>query len=577
MPREKYLAAPPNCVKKPDMDALTSLSRGNLWNKTREWVAAHPHWTLALAVFITLGPFLAKPFNMDDPLFIWTARQIHAHPWDPYGFNVNWFGTMSPMWNVTQNPPLASYYLALAAGILGWSEIALHGAFLLPAIAAILGTYRLARRLCDQPIFAALATLFAPVFLVSSTSVMCDVLMLAFWMWAVVLWVEGMERDAFWPLAGAGLLMALAALTKYFGACLIPLLAVYSLMSKRRLGWWAASLLIPLLALCAWQWATHTLYQHALVSQAADYAGRASGFFSGARATAVLTGLTFTGGCLAAVILLAPWLWRERVLLTFAGGAALAAVALFFEGTLLARYHSAPHWLRWWMEAQIIFWTVGGVSVLALAVADVWNRRDAGSWLLALWVVGTFVFTSILNWTINGRSILPMAPAVGILLVRRLQQRAGATENDSAIDRRQIIIRWAASALLALLVARADFLLAAAVRQSALQTYEQYGRGPQTLWFQGHWGFQYYLAELGGQAADTKQFALRPGDFLALPVNNTNVHPPVGRGEGAKLQFDGPQLVTVQSAFGAGFYSSVNGPLPFALGSLQPEYVLVYH
>jgi len=126
------------------MDAQTLLSRGNLWNKTRQWVAAHPNWALALAVFIALIPFLAKPFNMDDPLFIWTARQIHAHPWNPYGFNVNWYGTVSPMWNVTQNPPLASYYLALAAGTLGWSETSLHFAFLLPALAVILGTYRLA-------------------------------------------------------------------------------------------------------------------------------------------------------------------------------------------------------------------------------------------------------------------------------------------------------------------------------------------------------------------------------------------------------------------------------------------------
>ncbi len=57
------------------------------------------------------------------------------------------------MWRVTENPPLASYYLALAAGIFGWSEIALHFAFLLPALAVILGTHRLARHFC-QPTHA---------------------------------------------------------------------------------------------------------------------------------------------------------------------------------------------------------------------------------------------------------------------------------------------------------------------------------------------------------------------------------------------------------------------------------------
>jgi 4-amino-4-deoxy-L-arabinose transferase-like glycosyltransferase len=558
------------------MDAPTSLSRGNVWDRTREWAAAHPRWTLALAVLLALGPFLAKPFNMDDPLFIWTARQIHAHPWNPYGFNVNWYGTAAPMWSVMQNPPLASYYLALAAGILGWSEPSLHLAFLLPALAAILGTHRLARRFCDQPLLAALATLFTPVFLVSSTSVMCDVLMLAFWVWAAVLWVEGIERNAFWPVAGAGLLIALAALTKYFGACLIPLLAVYGVMSRRRMSGWAGCLLIPLLVLSGYQWATQTLYQHDLLWRAADYASRKSGFFTGARADAGMIALTFTGGGLAAALFLAPWwLWRARALLALVGGVALLAFALFSEGTLLQTYHWIQGWSRLSMEGQIIFWAVGGVSVLALAVADVWRRRDARSWLLALWVMGTFVFTAAFNWTINGRSILPMAPAVGILLARRLQQRAGANEKDPAMGRRRILIPLAASALFALLVARSDFLLAAAARQSALQTRERFGHGGQTVWFQGHWGFQYYLAELGGQAQDRRHPAFRDGDFLAVPLNNTNLDPPAAPGDA--FYVDGPRFLAVMNLYiGAGFYSSSDGPLPFVFGHVPPENIALY-
>src|SRR5690349_295625 len=91
-------------------------------SQVSRWIFRHPYWTLTLAVLATLGPFLAKPFNFDDPLFIWTARQIQAHPGDPYGFYVNWYETSKPMWQETKNPPLACYYLALAAAILGWSE-----------------------------------------------------------------------------------------------------------------------------------------------------------------------------------------------------------------------------------------------------------------------------------------------------------------------------------------------------------------------------------------------------------------------------------------------------------------------
>src|SRR5262249_41735160 len=160
----------------------------------RRWLVAHPRWTLTLLVSIAMGPFLAKPFNIDDPLFIWLAQQVQAHPLDPFGFNVNWYGEIGPMWTVTENPPLAGYYLALFGTVLGWNEVGLHLAGLLAALAVILGTHRLAMTMCNRPGLAARAVLFTPIFLLSANTVMCDMLMLAFWTWAVVFWVEGLEQ-----------------------------------------------------------------------------------------------------------------------------------------------------------------------------------------------------------------------------------------------------------------------------------------------------------------------------------------------------------------------------------------------
>src|SRR5207249_315102 len=126
------------------------------------------------AVIAALAPFLNKAFHIDDPLFLWMGQQIARHPHDPYGFAVNWYVSSKPMFSIMQNPPLSSYYMALVASFLGWSELAMHGAFLIPAIAAVLGTFFLARRLGNTPLLAALLLLFTPVFLVSATGVMCD-------------------------------------------------------------------------------------------------------------------------------------------------------------------------------------------------------------------------------------------------------------------------------------------------------------------------------------------------------------------------------------------------------------------
>jgi 4-amino-4-deoxy-L-arabinose transferase-like glycosyltransferase len=567
---------PPDSAKKPGMAASPSHA-GNGWlNKIRRWFALHPKGTLTLIVLAALGPFLAKPFNIDDPLFLWTARQIHAHPLNPYGFNVEWGWTEFPMWKVTENPPLAGYYLALAAGIFGWSEVALHSACLLPALAVILGTHRLARHFCNQPRLAAIATLFMPVFLVSAGTVMCDVPMLALWVWAVVLWIEGTEQDKLWRLGISGALIALAAMTKYYGACLLPLLAAYSLLSKRRVGRWAQFLLIPLAILCAYQWVTQARYGYSLLYRAMDYASFSKSYFGFSHAAAGLTALTFTGGCLAAAIFLAPALWRKRTLAAFAGGAVLVVAGLLLNEAFLKKYAAWQGTSRMLAAFQIGFWAAGGASVLALAGADVFRRRDAQSWLLALWVLGTFGFAAFCNWTINGRSLLPLAPAVGILLARRLVQNASV---GCKIRPPAVAICFALSAALALFVARADFLLAIAVRQSAQQVCQKNRFGERTLWFQGHWGFQYYMEKLGALPLDVKRSRLKPGDGLAVPANNTNLLPPDPKKTAllATVVVPGPcWLATLSAPAGAGFYASVEGPLPFAFGRVPPEIVSVY-
>src|SRR5438067_699654 len=125
------------------------------------------------AVVAALAPFLNKAFHIDDPLFLWMAQQISQHPADPYGFSVNWYVSAKPMFSIMQNPPLNAYYIALAAKFLGWTELAMHGAFLVPAVAAVLGTFFLAQRLSGSPLLGALLMLFTPGFLVSATTVLC--------------------------------------------------------------------------------------------------------------------------------------------------------------------------------------------------------------------------------------------------------------------------------------------------------------------------------------------------------------------------------------------------------------------
>jgi hypothetical protein len=542
-----------------------------------------------LAVLVCVGcllPFVDKPFYIDDPLFLWSAQHIQNHPTDPYGFDVHWYVAPMRMADVTKNPPLACYVLALAAWLFGWGETALHGVLLLPAAGVAWGTYRLAQGLTDRPLIATLAAVLTPVFLVSSTNVMCDMLMLCFWVWAIVCWRRGLERPG-WRLV-AGVLIGLCALTKYFGISLIPLLLAYTLWtsyahSQARLARSASdgaarsvlytvlALLIPVAMLIAydlWMW---QLYKRDLLLDAIGFSMGSRGSY-GTDRYPLRIGLIFTGGCLASVLCYLPLLWpRERKWALTAGALAIVVpLALVWTWPVFAERKEDQ--LGFLLHAALFL--LGGIAVVILAVAEVWQHRDADGGLLLFWTAGTLVFANQLNWVINARTLLPLAPAVGILIARRLDWRRGSFVERAAWREVWPLIP---AAVLALFVAEGDYRQAVADRQAAESIGSVYGHQPGRLWFEGHWGFQYYLRQHGGREVNLETVPpILKGDHVAFPGNNYGVNAPgdVPATVAADItQPLSPLASTMHPLRGAGFYSHVHGPLPFVLG---PSYPVLY-
>jgi 4-amino-4-deoxy-L-arabinose transferase-like glycosyltransferase len=536
------------------------------------------HWAAILVAVVTvvcLAPFVNKAFHVDDPLFIWTAKHIQSDPVNFYGFKVNWYGAVMPISEVTKNPPLACYYIALIGSLLGFGEIALHIAFLVPAAMAAVGTYYLARKFCSRPGLAALAAVLSPGFLVSSTNIMCDTMMLAFWVWAVVLWIEGIERNNQRSLFFAAMLAAGCALTKYYGMALLPMLAVYSIIQKRKFSLSLMYLLVPIMILAGYQLLTYHLYGRGMLMDAADYAFTYNNTLSSKFFFKVFTGLLFTGGCFAAALFYYPLLWPRRVVFYVAAATLLLIFLLSFAGQIgkVTVRASDTNNIKWVFLVQIGLMAAAGVNILALAGADLVKHKNASSALLALWVLGTFIFAAIVNWSVNARSILPMAPAVGILLMRRIEQYK-AKAGFAAI--------WLLlpAAVVSLLVCWADYSWANTARLAAKTIHKNFANPNRPLWFQGHWGFQYYMESLGDKAVDYKhQELFAKGDIIISPQNNTNLEQWSENAVSMAGVFKFNQcryLATMNELLGAGFYSDAWGPLPFAAGTVGPEPYYVF-
>jgi 4-amino-4-deoxy-L-arabinose transferase-like glycosyltransferase len=526
---------------------------------------------LALITGTCLAPFLHKAIHLDDPVFLWSAQRIANHPFDPFGITVNWYGTPTSLAEITQNPPVVSYYLAIKGSLTGWNELGLHLALALPAILIVVGTYVLARQFCSQPELAALIVLATPIFLVSSTTLMCDITMLCIWIWAMIFWLRGLERSNPATLILAGVLIAAAALTKYFGACLIPLLFTYSLLRERRLGAWALPLLIPMIALAGYDWFTATTYGRAMFSGAGSYAVAVP------RNTTLLlrslTTLSFAGGGIIAVLCFAPLLWSWRklaILLLIALGVFCALVFTPNIGRFTLRNQAGE--LRWLALIQLAAFVASGAGIVILVLRDLRRHQDASSALLALWTGGVLLFAAVFNWTVNGRTLLPMVPAVAILIVRQIEQRS---LNKSLPALWHYALPLIPAGLITLCCAYADTVHAATARTAATTICAQYRAPSSTIWFQGHWGFQYYMEANGAKPLDfSTPGKVLPGDIVIIPDNSTNaiaVPLPPARKIATIQQRTCRWLAVMDSAVGAGFYSASWGPLPYAFGTVPPE------
>ena len=538
-----------------------------------EWPSKRGRLLVVGATLACLAPFLGKAFHIDDPVYVAVAQQILRSPLDFYGFEMNWNEWLEPVAAFNKNPPGVSYYLALVGGAVGFEEWKIHLGMLLPALALVLGTAALARRLSSSPWAAALALLTMPAVLVSATTVMSDVLMLALWCWAVVFWWDGLGEGGRSRLAVAALLAGLCPLVKYNGLAVLPLLALVGLVRRDAGFAWIAFLLIPLAMLLGFDAYMRASYGHSPLLETGSYAlsARPQGVELAEKG---LVGLSFFGGSLLTGLFMAPFLFRPRALAIVVALTAVCAISAPFLEELGPLVLRDEHGGRWGASLQLALFAVCGGQWLVLLCLDAAQRRDSGSWLLGAWIAGVFVFAAFLNWSTNARAVLPAAPAAAVLLIRRLEKRHGR----GGLEARPLLLAPLAPALaLALGVAWADTTLANSARDAARDLIERHASEGARVWFRGGWGFQHY-AELGGaQKIDEGHSSLSTGDIVVLPVNNYNVSSrsldATTRAERAEFPV-ASAVATMAPGLGAGFYTDLWGPLPFAFGRTANE---VYH
>jgi len=515
----------------------------------RRWAALSGPWPAVVLAMLILLPFVNKAFHLDDTVFLRDARQIRQSPLRPYSYDYNWYRSPQSRWVTSNTPPLNAYILSLLIIPFGENEIAIHLVYLAMAAASAFFMYRLAARWCRHPFLAVALTLASPAFLVSATGVMADIPLLLFWLMAVEWTLQAAQEPArAWRLWPAGAAVCAAALTKYFGLGLVLLLWTWWLVHVRRLTVHLIGLILPVVALLAWGWYSKIESGSFHPVSSAAYSSE----FARDTVLQIANTVVFLGGAILWPILLIPLALKLPRRAALAAGLACVMMAILC--------------LKKIPEPVRPIWSLmgcGGVLLLVVCALSV-RRRPQGpaDTLLGLWLIGTLIFVMLLNWTVAARVLLPAVFPAAVLLLRWVESL-----DSPGIWIEYVAVSFVLSVSITFLLALADREFAAAGRSFAQSTIRGIRQTGGRIFFAGHWGLQHYLEREGCEAFNYARQNVQHGDWIVLPLHNTNMRPiQLSMKRAGEFTFPNPYPFQLISAVAhAGFYSTLWGPVPFVL------------
>jgi hypothetical protein len=519
-----------------------------------------PALILSLATLIT-AVNACKPLHIDDTAYAELAHHIAQHPLDPYGGTIFWYDRPEPA-NDILAPPVLPYWLAFQIRLFGEQPILWKiglWPFALLFVASLAGFFR---RFCsglESPLLC--MTVLSPVFL-PSFNLMLDIPALALSLAALLLFMNACSRGSFALAIIAGVTAGLAMQTKYTAFLAPATMLMYALLGPgfedarpwtnvaRDLALWVVATAGAAVLFVGWEYfmartygASHFLaHYHAeqrpLPRRLKIAAGAILPLLGGVAAPLLPLGLLALGR--------RAWIVLGTIALMLAGYAGVGLVEGNMEltfnrdllpllparltwsveqiwfaawGLVLAGILASAAWeaVRWhqtgWLEFTPRSWRLAGFTA-----ARLW-RRHRVEWFLVGWllleVVGYFALTPF----VAARRVMGIVVVATILL-----GRLGTLEGSYSSRRSLVWCVAVASMIVGGGFAALDWWEAEVRRQAAdfAARYVRERDPNATVWYAGHWGFQYYAERSGMKPIIPGESALAPGDWVVVPDDSIN-------------------------------------------------------
>jgi dolichyl-phosphate-mannose-protein mannosyltransferase len=461
-----------------------------------------PYWTIiAIWLFASFWNF-NKAYHIDDTAHLEIAHWIAENPWHPMSGLMSWDSDFEPIYQTNQ-PHLYFYLMAFWAQLFGWNEISMHMLMSLFVFWAIVEFYKLAKIVAPNSALLSTSLLgLSPAFVVGQNS-MVDIPLLAVWMsfFRILLNPEIADSRRYGISA---VLCSAGVMIKYTSLLLIPGLFFHIIISKRYsyLFW----ILVPFMTLLAWS--LFNIYDYGGI----HILGRKTGSAYSSKYIAVFHWIVALGAISPfalylliakfrrATSLLSRYVWMLALLMCCLPPALICLSFLFSQ--------SADT-----MNKVLAFaFFVTGIGLLLIAIVEIGSQLirlelSHQKWVLVYWLVSSFLFIILLAPFIATRHVLLSIPPLLLLLFSWC--------DNLKMPKTAIGVIFV-SIFITSLLAAADNWYADIYRKNSFIIRDNLPK-QTTVWFTGHWGWQWYAAQAGMQQLSARRDHPTVGDFIVTP------------------------------------------------------------
>lgn len=453
-------------------------------------------WTLLFLLFLFLTLFnINKAFHIDDTFHLEAAEWIRHNPGRPMSGMINWGDVPTPMYMHNQ-PPLFFYLIALFATLAGYNEIWLHLLIAVFTFLSLLFFQKLTLLLkIKQPGYFLALFAFIPAFVINQ-NLMTDVPILSLILASAYHLIKAARSGKTAQYMTAAAFAGTGILIKY---SLLPILVVLLIVIIARKNYRAlVSLLLPIGMLTVWS--VWNYWEYGSV----HFFDRPKGEIHINHIWSFMAGIgavsTFTFSLLYGI---SKSRFSRRAIIIALVSFAISVVLFSFDLLPQGPYSKVLNVL-FILNGFLVFTAVFMQMGREVRNSGLQSFLESESFIVFLFLGALSAFIAIFAPFTATRHILLILPFVLMFCSRWIE--------NSGIKVRRISL--VSGIILSVLLGVSDWQYADYYRKKAkaISLPENV-----SVWFAGHWGWQWYATERGMKPYAYEESVILVGDYLIYP------------------------------------------------------------